>query len=92
MSRLISLVFDANNPLRLARFWAVALGWEIENETGNEIDLLPTDCTAFGVRFDLVPDKKLSQNRLHLDLTTNRAWGESHRYRPEPGRNACGAC
>ena len=69
-SRLISLVFDANDPIRLARFWAAALGWEIGDETGDEIDLVPTDGTRFGVRFDLVPDKKVSMNRLHLDLTT----------------------
>jgi catechol 2,3-dioxygenase-like lactoylglutathione lyase family enzyme len=69
-SRLVSLVFDASDPLGLARFWAAALGWEIHDENGDEIDLVPTDGTRFGVRFDRVADKKASQNRLHLDLTT----------------------
>ncbi len=70
MSRLISLVFDANDPLRLARFWAAALGWEVGDEAGDEIELVPTDSTRFSVRFDRVSDKKVVQNRLHLDLTT----------------------
>ena len=32
-SRLVALCFDANDPLRLARFWAEALRWEIDDET-----------------------------------------------------------
>ena len=32
-SRLVGLCFDANDPLRLARFWAEALQWEIDDET-----------------------------------------------------------
>jgi predicted enzyme related to lactoylglutathione lyase len=71
MSRLISLAFDANDPLRLARFWAAALEWEIEEETSDEVEVVPTDGTTFSIRFDLVPDIKTSQNRLHLDLTTS---------------------
>lgn len=70
MSRLVSLVFDANDPIRLARFWAAALGWGIDDENSDEIDLVPTDGTRFSVRFDPVPDHKVGQNRLHLDLTT----------------------
>ena len=33
-ARLVALCFDANDPLRLARFWAEALRWEIDDETG----------------------------------------------------------
>ncbi len=29
---LIALCFDANDPLRLARFWAGVLGWEMAND------------------------------------------------------------
>ena len=40
-TRLANLCFDANNPVRLARFWASALGWEIYDETHDEVGVLP---------------------------------------------------
>lgn len=69
-SRLVALCFDANDPLRLARFWAAALHWEISDETHDAIGLVPTDDTRFRIRFLPVPEKKAGKNRIHLDLTT----------------------
>jgi predicted enzyme related to lactoylglutathione lyase len=69
-SRLVSLCVDANDPLRLASFWAHALRWEIEDETRDEIALMPTDGTTFRLLFLPVPERKTGPNRLHLDLTT----------------------
>src|SRR4051812_19782534 len=69
-SQLLALCFDANDPLRLARFWSDALRWEIDDETPDEIALVPTDGTRFGIEFQPVPEKKAGRNRLHLDLTT----------------------
>jgi predicted enzyme related to lactoylglutathione lyase len=69
-SRLVALCFDANEPLRLARFWAGALRWEIDDETHDEIGLVPTDDTRFRILFLPVPEQKAEKNRLHLDLTT----------------------
>ena len=69
-SRLVALCFDANDPLRLARFWAVALHWERDDETPDEIGLVPTDDTRFRIRFLPVPEKKAGRNRFHLDLTS----------------------
>ncbi len=69
-SRLVTLCFDANEPLRLARFWAHALRWEIEDETDDEIGLVPTDSTTFDILFLPVPEPKTTKNRIHLDLTT----------------------
>jgi hypothetical protein len=68
-SRLVTLCLDANEPLRLARFWAEALHWEID-EADDEIGLVPTDGTRFRILFEPVPEKKTGQNRHHLDLTT----------------------
>lgn len=68
-ARLISLCFDANDPLPLARFWAEALRWNVD-ETHEEIRLVPTDETSFTILFLPVPNQKSGQNRLHLDLTT----------------------
>lgn len=69
-SRLVALCFDANEPLRLARFWADALHWEIYDETHDEIGLVPTDGTGFRILFLPVPEKKVGKNRIHLDLTS----------------------
>jgi predicted enzyme related to lactoylglutathione lyase len=68
--RLVALCVDANDPLRLARFWAEALGWEVAPEAGEEISLVPTDGTRFRLDFMPVPEPKVGPNRLHLDLTS----------------------
>jgi predicted enzyme related to lactoylglutathione lyase len=69
-ARLVALCVDANDPLRLARFWAAALRWVIDGEASEEIGLVPTDGTTFGIVFRPVPETKTGQNRIHLDLTT----------------------
>jgi len=69
-ARLVALCFDAEDPLGLARFWAEALRWEIDGETDDEIGLVPTDGTTFGIVFRPVPGRKERRNRIHLDLTT----------------------
>lgn len=69
-ARLVALCFDANDPLGLARFWAGALRWEIDGETGDEIGLVPSDDTSFGIVFRPVSESKVGRNRIHLDLTT----------------------
>jgi predicted enzyme related to lactoylglutathione lyase len=69
-SRLVALCFDANDPRRLARFWAAALGWDVGDESDGEVALVPTDGTRFTILFLPVPEKKAGANRLHLDLTT----------------------
>ncbi|MGC1238669.1 MAG: VOC family protein [Acidimicrobiales bacterium] len=69
-SRLISVTFDANDPVRLARFWATALHWDIDQSSDDEIDLVPTDNTRFRIVFISVPEEKMGRNRVHLDLTT----------------------
>jgi predicted enzyme related to lactoylglutathione lyase len=69
-SRLISVTFDANDPVRLARFWATALHWDIDQSSDDEIDLVPTDNTRFRIVFISDPEEKMGRNRVHLDLTT----------------------
>ena len=69
--RLDSLCIDANDPHRLARFWAQALRWDVGDETEDEVDLVPTDGTAFTVYFFRAPEKKAGKNSIHLDLTTS---------------------
>jgi predicted enzyme related to lactoylglutathione lyase len=69
-SRLVELCFDATDPLGLARFWAEALRWEVEEEDEGEFALVPTDGTRFQILFLDAPGPKTEKNRIHLDLTT----------------------
>jgi predicted enzyme related to lactoylglutathione lyase len=69
-SRLVALCIDANDPMRLARFWAEALRWKVGDKTDDVVSLLPTDGTSFGIDFALVPEQKVGKNRIHLDLTS----------------------
>ncbi len=78
--RLVSLCLDANDPPRLARFWAVALGWEIR-QSADELGLVPTDGTRFGILFEPVSQEKSGQNRNHLDLTTASLDDQVHTVR-----------
>ncbi len=68
---LFALSFKANDPDRLAGFWAGVLGWgrTDDSETGARA-LVPTDDTGFRLRFLPSQDQKLSQNRIHFDLTS----------------------
>ena len=68
-TRLTTLCFDANDPLRLARFWAAALGWELV-ETSEDVGLTPTDGTPFDVLFLPVPEPRSGKSRIHLDLVS----------------------
>jgi predicted enzyme related to lactoylglutathione lyase len=69
-TRLVDLCFDANDPARLARFWASALGWKVSDETNDEIAVLPTDRTPFDLVFLPVPEAKTTKNPIHLDLVS----------------------
>jgi hypothetical protein len=66
----VNLCFDANDPVRLARFWAAALRWEVYDETHDGIGVLPTDGTRFILVFVPVPEPKVAKNPIHLDLVS----------------------
>jgi hypothetical protein len=68
--QLTSITFDAKDPRGLARFWAAALRWDVDDSNDDVIELLPTDGTRIGLTFITNPDEKVGQNRVHLDLTT----------------------
>jgi len=70
-TRLTSLCFDANDPSRLARFWAAALNWQIQDdETHEAVTMKSTDGTRFLIDFLRVPEPKVGKNRIHLDLVS----------------------
>jgi hypothetical protein len=65
-----AVAIDCADPMALARFWCSVLGTEIEG-TGGEgphyVDLKPL-AGAPTMRFQRVPESKVTKNRLHLDL------------------------
>src|SRR6188768_993677 len=67
---LVALSFGAMAPRELARFWARALRWDLREVGRDEIELIPTDTTSFRVLVRPTGHRKVSQNRIHFDLTT----------------------
>jgi predicted enzyme related to lactoylglutathione lyase len=65
-----ALCFEANDPHRLARFWAGMLGWAKADDSQDGIALLPSDDTGFRIRFVYTRELKSGQNRMHFDLTS----------------------
>lgn len=65
-----ALNFDAHDPLRLARFWAAVLGWEMADDPRGRTRLLPSDDIAFRIQFLPTQEQKAGQNQLHFDLTS----------------------
>lgn len=71
--RLQCITIDADNPKKLADFWAAALDWKITFEDEIEVCLeLQDGSPEVGripdILFIKVADKKVMKNRLHFDL------------------------
>jgi predicted enzyme related to lactoylglutathione lyase len=69
-SHLVALCIHANDPRRLARFWAGVLGWEKADDADDVIALLPRDDTGFRIEFDATQEQKSGPNQMHFDLTS----------------------
>jgi predicted enzyme related to lactoylglutathione lyase len=65
-----ALSFDANDPGRLARFWAGVLAWEAADDPYAGATLLPSDDTGFRLRFVPSTEQKARPNQIHFDLTS----------------------
>jgi hypothetical protein len=64
-----SVTFDAADALVLARFWAAALGSEIDEESTS--DKAFVEAPGWGgpvLWFQRVPEPKTAKNRMHFDL------------------------
>ena len=66
-SRLVALCIDANDPNRLARFWAGLLDREVD---ADGLTLMPSDATGFSIEFKATRHQKAGPNRMHLHLTS----------------------
>jgi predicted enzyme related to lactoylglutathione lyase len=67
-SRWEQIVVDAEDPPRLARWWAEALGYVIVAEEPDEVEIRRSQDELPGILFGTVPDAKTGKNRLHFDL------------------------
>jgi predicted enzyme related to lactoylglutathione lyase len=64
----VSVVVDAEDPWRLARWWAEALGYQIADEDTDGVEIRPAGDGVPGITFIQVAEAKKGKNRLHLDL------------------------
>ena len=70
MTARIEIGIDAQDPAKLARFWAAALGYGIGrlDAEGTYLDLVPPSSQLPVVYLQRVPEGKVAKNRVHLDL------------------------
>ncbi|MFE9205244.1 VOC family protein [Micromonospora sp. NPDC007230] len=63
-----NLTVDAQDPSRLAHWWAEALGYQVVSEKPDEVEIRRAPDQLPGIVFVPVSQAKESKNRLHLDL------------------------
>ena len=70
MSSVIkSVSFDAADALTLARFWAAALGSDVdEDSTADKAFVEAAGWGGPNIWFTRVPEPKMAKNRIHFDL------------------------
>ena len=61
---------EAQDPFLVGRFWAGVLAWELLEHLSEDVVALPHDGTAYRLVFRAADTPKLSQNRIHFDLTS----------------------
>jgi hypothetical protein len=72
-STLRDICIDAQDPMRLARFWAEVLGYTIPpleaGDPGESIVIVPPDgINTSRIWFNAVPEPKTVKNRVHIDI------------------------
>jgi hypothetical protein len=66
----LQVTFDCTEPVRVARFWAEALGYEADYDDEQDDCAAAADPHGVGPRlyFQRVPEAKVVKNRVHLDI------------------------
>ncbi|GIG66589.1 VOC family protein [Phytomonospora endophytica] len=78
-SRWYTIVIDAADPARLARWWGEVLGYELLYEASDEAVIGAKDNGHPGLCFVSVTDPKSVKNRLHIDLNPDDQAAEVER-------------
>lgn len=63
-----ALTIDARDPLRLARWWAETLSWDVVDWLPAGVEVRQPERECASLFFVAVPEGKERKNRLHLDL------------------------
>jgi predicted enzyme related to lactoylglutathione lyase len=78
-SRWYTVVIDAADPARLARWWAEVLDYRLLYEASDEVVIGRDENTYPGLVFVPVPEPKAGKNRLHIDLNPDDREAEVER-------------
>ena len=78
-SRWYTIVVDAADPARLARWWGEVLGYELLYEATGEAVIGAKDGAHPGLCFVAVADVRSVKNRLHIDLNPDDQAAEVER-------------
>jgi predicted enzyme related to lactoylglutathione lyase len=78
-SRWYTLVVEATDPARLARWWAEVLDYRVLYEASDEVVISRDEKTYPGLIFVPVPEAKNTKNRLHIDLNPDDQEAEVER-------------
>ncbi|HEX8630958.1 MAG TPA: VOC family protein [Catenuloplanes sp.] len=78
-NRWENLVVDAQDPARLARWWAEALGYQITYEKPDEVEIRRSREEIPGLIFLPVSEPRTVKNRLHIDLRPENQEAEVER-------------
>src|SRR6188472_3791168 len=63
-----TLTFDCADPVRVATFWAAALGYDLVDPDPAGAYIADPSGQTRGIFFQPVPEPKTAKNRVHLDL------------------------
>ncbi|WP_067841116.1 VOC family protein [Nocardia lijiangensis] len=71
-TRLACVVFAAQRPRIVAKFWAQLLGWAVTVDRADQVDVAAPDPDGLDIALTFLPTHtaKSGKNRLHLDLAS----------------------
>ena len=72
-----TLTVDCADPVRVATFWAGALGYRLEDDPGpGGVFISDPSGRTRGMFFQTVPEPKTAKNRMHLDVRPTGSMAE----------------
>ncbi len=90
MAATMGLVLDCEDPERLARFWAPALGYVDLGRAEPYVLLLDPDGVGPKLLLQAVPEPKVGKNRMHLDIDAADIEAEASRLETLGARRVAG--